>query len=60
MQSETAEYIKSLDIMAQFIEEKCETGLLVQPAGDLYDRYRSWIEKRGQHALGSRSLNWTS
>lgn len=53
VQTETAEYIKSLDVMAQFIEEECESGPYVQPSGELYNRYRSWIESRGQKALGS-------
>jgi len=54
VQSETADYIKSLDIMAQFIEEECETSpSFAQPSGELYKRYRSWIEDRGQKALGS-------
>jgi len=54
VQSETAEYIKSLDILAQFIDEKCETGPSYrQPAGELYERYRSWIDGRGQKALGA-------
>lgn len=51
--TETAEYIKSLDTMAQFIEEECESGPYVQSAGGLYNRYRDWIEARGQKALGS-------
>ncbi len=53
VQSETAEYIKSLDILAQFIEDECEIGKFVQPAGELYQRYRLWIDARGQKALGS-------
>jgi putative DNA primase/helicase len=53
VQSETAEYLKSLDILAQFIEEECEIGPFKQPAGDLYQGYRTWIDGRGQKALGS-------
>jgi putative DNA primase/helicase len=54
IRTETAEYIKSLDIVAQFLDEKCEIDLAHrQPAGELYDCYRAWIEKRGQKALGS-------
>ena len=53
VQTETAEYIKSLDILAQFIDEECETGPFKQAAGDLYKRYRDWIDVRGQKALGS-------
>lgn len=53
VQQETAEYIKSLDIMAQFIEEECEAApSFKQPAGELYQRYRTWIEGRGQKAMG--------
>ena len=52
VQSETSEYIKSLDILAQFIEEECEVGRFQQPAGELYQRYRTWIDGRGQKALG--------
>lgn len=51
--TETAEYIKSLDILAQFIDEKCEVGPFQQPSGELYDCYRKWIDGRGQKALGS-------
>jgi putative DNA primase/helicase len=53
VQSETAEYIKALDVLAQFIEEECEVGPFKQPSGELYTRYRSWIDTRGQKALGS-------
>jgi putative DNA primase/helicase len=53
VQTETAEYIKSLDILAQFIEEECEIGSFKQPAGDLYQRYRTWIDARGQKAHSS-------
>jgi putative DNA primase/helicase len=48
----TADYIKSLDVMAQFIDEECEPGPFRQPAGELYHRYRNWIEARGQKAVG--------
>jgi putative DNA primase/helicase len=53
VQRETSEYIKSLDILAQFIEEECELGNFQQASGELYQRYRSWIDTRGQKALGS-------
>jgi len=53
VQVETAEYLKSLDILAQFVEEECEVGPYRQPAGELYKRYREWIDTRGQKALGS-------
>lgn len=53
VQSETSEYIKSLDILAQFIDEECEIGPFIQASGELYNRYRSWIDTRGQKALGS-------
>jgi putative DNA primase/helicase len=54
VQRETSEYIKSLDTTAQFIEEECEVGAAFeQPAGELYQRYRAWIDGRGQKALGS-------
>jgi putative DNA primase/helicase len=53
VQSETAEYIKSLDIMAPFIDEECEVGPFKQASGELYQRYRNWIDVRGQKALGS-------
>lgn len=53
VQQATAAYITSLDIMAQFIDEECEVGPpFKQPAGELYKRYRAWIENRGQKALG--------
>jgi len=52
--TETAEYIKSLDVLACFLEEECEIAPTYrQPAGELYLRYRAWIESRGQKALGS-------
>ena len=52
--TETAEYIKSLDILAQFIEEQCDVGPTYrQPANKLYQQYRTWIENRGQKAVGS-------
>jgi putative DNA primase/helicase len=50
VQTETAEYLKGLDVLAQFIEEECETGPFVQPSGKLYERYRAWIDTRGQRA----------
>jgi putative DNA primase/helicase len=54
VKTETADYIKSLDILAQFIEEECEIApAFQQPAGALYQHYRTWIETRGQKALGS-------
>jgi putative DNA primase/helicase len=54
---ETEEYLKSLDVLAQFIEEECEVGpTYKQPAGELYKRYRTWIENRGQKAVGSPRL----
>lgn len=53
VQRETAEYIRSLDVLAQFVEEECETGPFKQQAGELYQRYRTWIDGRGQKALGS-------
>lgn len=55
--TETAEYIRSLDIMAQFVEEECETGPFIQPSGELYDCYRRWIDGRGQKALGNPRFN---
>lgn len=52
--NETVDYIKSLDVMAQFLEEECEVAPdFRQPAGELYKRYRVWIEGRGQKALGA-------
>jgi putative DNA primase/helicase len=57
VKEETAEYIKSLDILAQFVEEECETGPLIQASGELYRHYRSWIDARGQKALGSPRFN---
>jgi putative DNA primase/helicase len=53
VQSETAEYVKSLDILAQFIEEECEAGPFIQSSAELYSRYRPWIDARGHKALGS-------
>ena len=54
VRSETAEYIKSLDVMAQFLEEECDIAPPHrQPAGELYQRYRTWIENRGQRAVRS-------
>jgi len=53
VQATTAEYIKSLDILAQFIEEQCEVGAFKQPAQPLYQCYREWIFRRGQQAIGS-------
>jgi putative DNA primase/helicase len=54
VQRETSEYLKSLDTTTQFIEEECEVGAAFkQPAGELYQRYRAWIDGRGQKALGS-------
>jgi len=52
VRSETAEYIKSLDVLSQFIEEKCEIGPLIQSSGELYNRYRAWVDDRGQKAVG--------
>ncbi len=54
VRTETSEYVKSLDVTAQFVEETCETGAAFeQPSGDLYKHYRIWIESRGQKPLGS-------
>jgi putative DNA primase/helicase len=54
VQQETADYIKSLDILAQFIEEECEVGTgYKQTSAELYQRYRAWIDRRGQKAVAS-------
>lgn len=52
--AESADYLKSLDVLAQFIDEECEVNSTYrQGAGELYQAYRTWIDARGQKALGS-------
>ena len=52
--TETADYIRSLDVLAQFIEEECQVDpSFRQASGELYQRYRIWIDRRGQKPVGS-------
>jgi putative DNA primase/helicase len=53
VQTETAEYIRGLDVLTQFLEEECQAGPFIQPSGELYNCYRGWIDSRGQKALGA-------
>jgi putative DNA primase/helicase len=43
VKEETAEYIKSLDVIGRFISEKCEVGSYTVSAGQLYTEYKCWI-----------------
>lgn len=49
----TAEYIRVMDTLAQFVEECCELGPRFDTQGsqELYNAYSAWILKRDQKAL---------
>jgi putative DNA primase/helicase len=51
---ETAAYIRSLDIVGQFIAERCETGPGCKvTANALYNEYVIWMQPRGGYAFST-------
>ena len=47
VKEDTAEYIKSLDVIGRFISEKCEVGgSYTVSAGQLYTEYKVWLDSQ--------------
>lgn len=52
VKTETAEYIRSLDVIGQFISERCEEGAAFKiGAAELYQQYKTWL-LNPQYAVG--------
>jgi putative DNA primase/helicase len=43
VKEQTAEYISSLDIIGQFIDERCDVGAYTVKASTLYQEYSGWM-----------------
>ena len=48
----TENYLDSMDTIAQFVAERCETKATHDgPAGQMYKTYRAWVDERGQRPV---------
>ncbi|MEO2047199.1 MAG: phage/plasmid primase, P4 family [Pirellulales bacterium] len=53
----TTEYRSDMDILGEFIEERCKTNSFLKSKGSvLYRCYHDWVESRGEHPIGSRTF----
>lgn len=56
----TADYRSEMDVIADFIGERCTTGPGAKClASDLYDDYRTWSKSNGEYAMSSRKFGLT-
>ncbi len=54
----TKEYRDSQDIVASFIEERCNIDVGIECAsGDLYNAYKKWCDENGERTISSGEFN---
>lgn len=52
----TQTYREEMDLLSLFLEECCEVGTGMVPAGDLYDAYEKWCNKNGEQPVTKRTF----
>lgn len=53
----TAEYKAEMDVLGQFLVERCAQGSRwATPAGDLYRAYAQWCERTGERPMSQRAF----
>jgi putative DNA primase/helicase len=53
--SASNEYRNEMDVLSYFVSECCETGSgLKAPAGELYEKYKSWAEDKSEYKMSSQ------